>query len=148
MIRLALFFILAFAPPALAVQPDEMLADPVLEARAREISEGLRCLVCQNQSIDDSAAPLAHDLRVLVRERLKAGDLDDEVRAYLVARYGNFILLKPPFDWQTALLWLTPLIVLLVGGAVLWRARRSAAPATSLSAEEEERLERLLTAGE
>ena len=90
------------------MQPDEQLADPALEARARDISGGLRCLVCQNQSIDDSDAPLARDLRLLVRERLTAGDSDDGVRDYLVARYGDFILLKPPFEMATLLLWLTP----------------------------------------
>ena len=87
-----------------AVQPDEQLADPALEARARDISGGLRCLVCQNQSIDDSDAPLARDLRILVRERLKAGDSDDEVRDYLVARYGDFVLLRPPFEVATLML--------------------------------------------
>ena len=107
------------------MQPDEQLADPALEARAREISGGLRCLVCQNQSIDDSDAPLARDLRLLVRERLKAGDSNDAVRDYLVARYGEFILLRPPFEWQTLLLWLTPVVVLAAGAiAALVRFRK------------------------
>src|ERR671920_2299504 len=97
---LALMAALMFGSAALAVQPDEVLKDPVLEHRAREISAGLRCLVCQNQSIDDSDAPLAKDLRVLVRERLTAGDSDAEITAFLVARYGDFVLLRPPFDWR------------------------------------------------
>src|SRR3954463_11503940 len=94
--------------PAIAVQPDEVLPDSALEARARTLSRELRCMVCQNQSIDDSDAPLARDLRLLVRERLTAGDSDAQVEDFLVARYGNFVLLKPPFEWHTALLWLTP----------------------------------------
>ena len=112
------------AHPALAVQPDEILADPALEARARHLSKDLRCMVCQNQSIDDSDAGLARDLRVLVRERLKEGDSDSQVIDYLVARYGEFVLLKPRFELHTALLWLTPLGVLLVGGFVLFRLAR------------------------
>src|ERR1700744_167782 len=92
----------ALLTPAFAVTPDEMLKDPALEARARALSQQLRCMVCQNQSIDDSEAPLAHDLRVLVRERLKAGDSDRQVIDFLVARYGDFVLLKPPFEWRTA----------------------------------------------
>ena len=127
------------------MQPDEQLADPTLEARAREISGGLRCLVCQNQSIDDLDAPLARDLRLLVRERLKAGDSDDAVRDYLVARYGDFILLKPPFEMATLLLWVTPLAVLGVGAS--WRPRdfrRPIAAGAKLSAGEEEKLARIL----
>jgi cytochrome c-type biogenesis protein CcmH len=115
---------LAGVSPCLAVQPDEILPDPALEARARALSHELRCMVCQNQSIDDSDAPLAHDLRVLVRERLKAGDSDGQVIDFLVARYGEFVLLKPPFEWHTAPLWLAPLGLLLVGGATLWVALR------------------------
>ena len=95
--------------PALAVQPDEILSDAVLEARARVLSKELRCMVCQNQSIDDSDAPLARDLRILVRDRLKAGDSDTQVLDFLVARYGEFVLLRPRFEWHTALLWLAPL---------------------------------------
>jgi cytochrome c-type biogenesis protein CcmH len=144
-IRLALLLVLLLTPSAFAVQPDEQLADPALEARAREISEGLRCLVCQNQSIDDSDAPLAHDLRLLVRARLKAGDSDDAVQSYLVARYGDFILLKPPFEWGTALLWLTPSIVLLVGAiAAALRFRQPVQTARSLSGAEEDVLARIL----
>ena len=127
------------------MQPDEQLADPALEERARDISAGLRCLVCQNQSIDDSNAPLARDLRVLVRERLTAGDSDDDVRDYLVARYGEFILLRPRFEAGTMLLWLTPVLVLIGGAVVLLFKRRTTNPADQrLSAEEEERLARAL----
>src|SRR6185312_13654868 len=105
--RLALIVLLAaLAAPAQAVTPDEMLKDPALEARARTLSQELRCMVCQNQSIDDSEAPLAHDLRVLVRERLSAGDTHKQVIDFLVSRYGEFVLLKPRFEWHTALLWI------------------------------------------
>jgi cytochrome c-type biogenesis protein CcmH len=117
---------LAGAAPALAVTPDEILPDPQLEGRARALSHELRCMVCQNQSIDDSDAPLAHDLRVLVRERLKAGDSDSQAIDFLVARYGEFVLLKPRFyEWHTAPLWLAPIGLLLIGGiTVLVAARR------------------------
>jgi len=104
--------------PAGAVMPNEVLADPALEARARALSQNLRCLVCQNQSIDDSAAPLARDLRIIVRERLTQGDSDEEVIDYLVARYGNYVLLKPPLQADTLLLWMGPGIVVLIAGAV------------------------------
>jgi cytochrome c-type biogenesis protein CcmH len=103
---LAVSLALLSAPVAHSVQPDEILSDPSLEARARGISKELRCMVCQNQSIDDSDAPLARDLRLLVRDRLKGGDSDQQVLDFLVARYGNFVLLKPPFNWHMALLWL------------------------------------------
>ncbi len=136
------------ALPAHAVQPDEVLADPALEARARALSSQLRCLVCQNQSIDDSAAPLARDLRLLVRERLKAGDNDAAVEAYLVSRYGDFILLKPPLDHETVLLWLTPALVLASGLGALVVARRRAvrrpASTSALDAKEEARLAALI----
>ena len=112
------------ASPARAVQPDEIMADPALEARARALSAELRCLVCQNQSIDDSAAPLARDLRLLVRERLKAGDSDAGVEAYLVSRYGDFVLLRPPIKPQTLLLWLMPLAALLTGAVAIVVGRR------------------------
>ena len=129
---------------ALAVQPDEMLKDPVLESRARVLSQELRCMVCQNQSIDDSDAPLARDLRILVRERLSAGDSDGQVIDFLVARYGEFVLLKPRFSWRTALLWLAPFGLVLVGAVGLLVARRRHAlpnaPAP-LTANEERRLE-------
>src|SRR5215213_11114256 len=108
--------------PAFGVQPDEILNDPALERRARDISAGLRCLVCQNQSIDDSDAPLAKDLRVLVRERLKAGDTNREVKNYLVQRYGEFVLLQPVFGLHTALLWLTPILVFVFGGVGIYAA--------------------------
>jgi cytochrome c-type biogenesis protein CcmH len=146
MMRLGIlaFALLVWASTAAAVQPDEVLADPALEKRAREISAGLRCLVCQNQSIDDSNAPLARDLRILVRERIEAGDSDEEVRDYLVARYGDFILLRPRFEASTLLLWLTPVLVLLGGGVLLLYARRTeSSTAASLSAAEEERLSRI-----
>ncbi|GLS46417.1 cytochrome c-type biogenesis protein [Methylobacterium brachythecii] len=132
--------------PAHAVQPDEVLKDPALEARARHISEGLRCLVCQNQSIDDSDAPLAKDLRVIVRERLTAGDGDRQVVDYVVARYGEFVLLKPVFAWHTLLLWLTPLLAVLLGGFGIWRLSRRRAPekAAGLSAAEQAEVEALL----
>jgi cytochrome c-type biogenesis protein CcmH len=115
--------------PALAVLPDEVLPDPALEARARTLSRELRCMVCQNQSIDDSDAPLARDLRVLVRERLQAGDGDSQVLDFLTARYGEFVLLKPRFSWRTALLWLAPLLLVVIGGAgVVLVARRAQRP--------------------
>jgi cytochrome c-type biogenesis protein CcmH len=113
------------APCAMAVEPDEVLSDTTLEARARALSKELRCMVCQNQSIDDSEAPLARDLRILVRERLQAGDSDGQVIDFLVARYGEFVLLRPRFSWHTAVLWLGPAAMLLIGGcAVLVLARR------------------------
>ena len=145
----ALLFLLAGAMPATAVQPDEILSDATLEKRARSLSAGLRCLVCQNQSIDDSDAPLAKDLRVLVRERLVAGDSDEQVIDYVVERYGDFVLLKPPVNSHTMLLWLAPLLVLLGAIGVVWRAIRKPEPAASvapLSAREEEELDRLLAA--
>ncbi|PKR54200.1 cytochrome C biogenesis protein CcmH [Thalassospira marina] len=112
---LALVMTLSFyARPAFAVNPDEMLSDPVLESRARVISEELRCLVCQNQSIDDSDADLAHDLRVLVRERLLAGDTNDQAIDYIVARYGDYVLLNPPFKPDTYILWASPFILLIL----------------------------------
>ena len=101
--------------PAIAVQPDEILPDPAMETRARDISREVRCMVCQNQSIDDSDAPLARDLRLLVRERLKAGDSNNQVLDFLTARYGEFVLLRPRFTLRTALLWLLPLALLLIG---------------------------------
>jgi cytochrome c-type biogenesis protein CcmH len=112
-------------PPALAVEPDEILSDAALEARARSLSKELRCMVCQNQSIDDSDAPLARDLRILVRERLQAGESDQQVIDFLVARYGEFVLLRPRLSWHTTLLWLAPAAAPLVGAcALLVLARR------------------------
>jgi len=126
---------LAGAAPAFAVTPDEILPDPQLEARARALSHELRCMVCQNQSIDESDAPLAHDLRVLVRERLKAGDSDSQVIDFLVARYGEFVLLKPRFEWHTAPLWLAPGVLLLIGGITVFMAvRRRRGGAVNLQA--------------
>ncbi|MBS0248091.1 MAG: cytochrome c-type biogenesis protein CcmH [Proteobacteria bacterium] len=133
---------------ALAVKPDEILKDPVLEARARALSQELRCMVCQNQSIDDSDAPLARDLRLLVRDRLEKGDSDKQVLDFLVARYGNFVLLKPPVEPATLLLWgLSPLVLVIGIGAlvVVARRRRSIALGVEgLSAEEQRRLDRLV----
>lgn len=124
--RLFLALVLLFAAPVHAVAPDEILDDPVLEARARAISTGLRCVQCQNQSIDESNAPLARDLRLIVRERLVAGDSDEEVIAHVRARYGDFVLLKPPVNRETILLWAGPFLALLAaGGLLLWRMRRS-----------------------
>ena len=122
-----------------AVQPDEVLPDPALEHRARAISAGLRCLVCQNQSIDDSDAPLAKDLRLIVRERLKAGDTNQGVEDYVVGRYGEFVLLRPVLAPHTILLWLTPLLAVLLGGFGIWRLSRRTAPAAErgLSASEQ-----------
>lgn len=140
--------LLLFAAPALAIGVDEPLPDPAQEQRAREISKSLRCLVCQNQSIEDSNAPLARDLRRIVRERVAAGDSDSAILDYLVARYGEWVLLKPRFSWQNLLLWLGPLLFLVIGGivvALVLRRQRSAAPvAPPLSAEEQARLELLL----
>ena len=129
-----------------AVQPGEVLKDPALEKRAREISAGLRCLVCQNQSIDDSDAQLAKDLRLLVRERLVAGDTDDEVESFLVQRYGEFVLLKPTFGTHTLLLWLTPALILVLGGIGAYAALRTRLQPTAAALDEEERktLENLL----
>jgi len=134
--------------PLRAVEPNEMLSDPALEARARNLSKELRCMVCQNQSIDDSEAPLAHDLRVLVRDRLQAGDNDQQVLNFLVARYGEFVLLRPQFAWHTAALWGLPPAALLAGIVaivlVLRRRRAASSEADNLSAAEEARLTELL----
>jgi cytochrome c-type biogenesis protein CcmH len=119
LLAVALLIGLLSPTPSLAVQPDEMLSNPVQEARARSLSRELRCMVCQNESIDDSEAPLAHDLRVLVRERIKAGDSDAQIIDFLVARYGEFVLLKPRLSWHTALLWGLPPALLLCGGALV-----------------------------
>ena len=145
--KLALLLVLtvAAALPAAAVQPDEILSDPVLEARARALSLKLRCMVCQNQSIDDSDAPLARDLRLLIRERLQAGDSDAQIREFLVARYGQFVLLEPEKNLRNSLLWLAPGLVLLAGGLVLLRffRRRPADPPKPLTAAEKQRLKEL-----
>jgi cytochrome c-type biogenesis protein CcmH len=141
-----LFAFLLLATPAFAVLPSEQLADPKLEARARAISSELRCVVCQNQTIDDSDAELAHDLRVLLRQRLKAGDTDQQAIAYIVNRYGDYVLLKPPFEAETLLLWLGPLLVLVAGGigVVFYLRRRQGLAAPAFTAEEQARLDRLL----
>lgn len=134
--------------PAWAIRPDEVLANPVLEVRARAIGRELRCLVCQNESIDDSDADLAHDLRLLVRQRILAGDSDEQVKQYLVARYGTYVLLKPPFNPQTVLLWLGPFALLLcaVGAAALFYRRSALQTAGPLqfSADEKRRLAALV----
>jgi cytochrome c-type biogenesis protein CcmH len=135
--------------PSRAVNPSEMLADPALEARAREISQGLRCVVCQNESIDESNADLAADLRRLVRERLVAGDSDDQVVQYIVDRYGDFVLLRPPVKPATYPLWAAPVIILAVAAGVVvmyLRRRRSSAPQQPLTAAEQARLDELMNA--
>lgn len=158
LLALAVLLLAAGTQGVQAVQPDEVLKDPELETRARQLSLELRCLVCQNQSIDDSDAPLARDLRLLVRERLKNGDSDSEVLDFVVSRYGEFVLLKPPFGWHTLPLWFTPLLVLI--GAI-WLARSvinprpTAAAAANgagvaepaLSPDEEAKLKRILNKG-
>ncbi|MGE0725254.1 MAG: cytochrome c-type biogenesis protein [Alphaproteobacteria bacterium] len=147
MIRLVLALVL-LASAAGAVEPGERLADPAQEARARALSQELRCLVCQNQSIDDSNAPLARDLRRLVRERIAAGDDDRAVMRYLVDRYGDFVLLRPPVKPSTWALWLAPPAVLLIGGAIAFvafrRRRASVAAPAPLTAAEKDRLAALL----
>src|SRR5262249_50670261 len=140
--------------PARAVLPDEVMSDPAKEARARHLSQELRCMVCQNQSIDDSEAPLARDLRLLVRERIASGDSDTQVIDFLVARYGEFVLLRPRFERQTLLLWLVPPLVLFGGGLVLWlqarrrKSTRNEVPADeALTPEEQARLNVLIAGG-
>lgn len=146
LLALLVLLALAMTSPVLAVQPDEVLKDPALEQRARNLSAGLRCMVCQNQSIDDSNAELARDLRILVRERILAGDTDQQVIDYVVARYGEFVLLQPRFNWRNALLWGTPALLLLVGiGYALMRANSPVRRIPErLSREEEAELEELL----
>jgi len=144
----ALLLLLAlFAFPALAVEPSELLPDPALESRARDIGRSLRCVVCQNQSIDDSAAEVARDMRRAVRERLSAGDKDEQVFAYMVARYGDYVLLKPPFKAGTWVLWLGGPIVLIVAGGLLLiaaRRRKPIPPPEPLDEEERHRLDHIL----
>jgi cytochrome c-type biogenesis protein CcmH len=124
--RWFLLFLVLLAMPAYAVQPDEILGDAKLEARARSLSTGFRCLVCQNQSIDESDAPLARDLRILIRERLTRGDSDAEIADFIVARYGDFVLLKPRLTARTAILWATPFLIILGGFALIIMRRRNA----------------------
>ncbi|MEX2455467.1 MAG: cytochrome c-type biogenesis protein [Rhodospirillaceae bacterium] len=148
-----LLLLLALVPPVFAIEPDEILSDPALEARARTIGKELRCLVCQNQSIDDSDAPLARDLRILVRDRLVAGDSDREAVQFVVERYGDFVLLRPPFKPSTYALWIGPVLILGAGagGLVLWHRRRRealAAPAAPLTEAEKARLTDLLARGD
>ena len=143
----AIAVLLAAALPSHAVNPDEMLKDPVLEQRARDISAGIRCLVCQNESVDASNADLAKDLRVLIRERLMAGDSDQQVRDFLVSRYGEFVLLKPPFSVRNIVLWLLPLILLAIAGSLLIiRSRNGSGTAAKaeLTTSEKQRLKQLL----
>jgi len=143
---LVLTLILA-AAPAFAVNPDEMLSNPALEARARTLSAELRCMVCQNQSIDDSNADLAKDLRLLVRERITDGDSDEQVLNYIVSRYGEFVLLKPRFSLRTLLLWGAPVLLILAGGVslIVFARKRAGKPTGSkLTAEEQARLAELL----
>ena len=149
MIRRLVYVVLLLlsASPVFAVNPDEVLADPALEARARALSAQLRCMVCQNQSIDDSNAELAKDLRVLVREQITAGDSDEAVIDYVVSRYGEFVLLKPRLETKTLLLWGAPIVLLLAGAAVMVvsaRRRSGRATGTPLSAEERARLDAVL----
>lgn len=145
---LAVVFVLTTLPAAFAVQPDEVLSDPALEARARVLSAQMRCLVCQNQSIDDSDAPLAKDLRVLIRERLVQGESNAQVVDYLVSRYGEFVLLKPRFNSRTLLLWGGPFAILLLGSLVIFLRRRKGSglsvPEQALSADEQARLDDIL----
>lgn len=151
MIRIALILLLCWTAVAQAVEPDEMLQDKALEARARALTAELRCVVCQNESVDDSNAPLAKDIRVLVRERILAGDSDEEIRDYIVARYGEYVLLRPPLSANTILLWFGPVLLLAGGLALAYfyvrrlnKAPRAVAP---LSAAEEEAVKRLVEDG-
>ena len=148
----AMAVLMAVSAPAGAVEPDEILPDAAQEARARALSQHLRCVVCQNQAVDDSNAEVAHDMRRAVRERLAAGDSDDAVFAFMVARYGNFVLLKPPLELHTLLLWFGPGIVLLLALTGYWTLIRKPATADtgraeSLSAAEREELEAILKKG-
>ena len=138
--------LLGAMPAALAVEPSEMLANPALEARAETIGKQLRCLVCQNESIEDSGADLAHDLRVILRERLKAGDTNAQAIKYITDRYGDFVLLKPPVEPATYLLWFSPFAILILGAAGAWfyLHRRPVPPDEPLDLDQRRRLERLL----
>ncbi len=146
---LVLALVLLAAAAAQAVQPDEVMKDPALEARARTLSSELRCMVCQNQSIDDSDASLARDIRLLIRDRIAKGESNEAVRAFLVSRYGAFILLKPPLEPHTLLLWLSAPLTLALGALAIWAAmRRPPDPAPKLTREEEQRLQALQRDGE
>lgn len=151
LISIAVVMLLFVATAAKAVQPDEVLADPALESRARGLSAEIRCMVCQNQSIDDSDAPLARDLRLLVREKLVEGYSDDQVIEHLVARYGEFVLLRPRFHPGTLLLWLTPLLALMIGLVFLFarmQQKRTDEPGGELSEEEKKKLTNILKASD
>jgi cytochrome c-type biogenesis protein CcmH len=147
-IALILFALVFANTAAYAVEPDEMLKDPALEARARAVTQELRCVVCQNQSVDDSDAPLARDIRILVRERIQKGESDEAARAFVVARYGNYVLLRPPLQRDTLILWFGPGVFLLIGLGLAWayvaRLNRTTAPPPALSAGEEEAVRRML----
>ena len=149
-LRLILVLLALVAPTlALAVRPDEMLKDPALESRARDLSAQLRCLVCQNESIDESDADLARDIRLLIRERIAKGESNDQIRDFLVSRYGDFILLKPPLKPETLLLWLSAPLTLALGALAIFRASRGAKPtAAPLTEEEEAKLRELRANGE
>lgn len=142
-------FIMMFTPmkTSIAIEPSEIFKDPVLEQRARNLSQGLRCLVCQNQSIDDSNADLARDLRLVVRERLKLGYTNDQVLDFVVSRYGEFVLLRPRLNTRTALLWLSPVLILSFGiiGIIIWFRRRNLIEINNLSPEEEKKVLCLLS---
>lgn len=149
-VRLLLILALSLMPltAALAVEPDEVLSNPTLEARAREVSRELRCVVCQNQDIDSSNAGIARDMRILVREQIVAGASNGEILDFMVARYGNYVLLRPPFNAQTYALWFAPLVLILVAGgvgiAVMRQARRKTARPVDLTAEEEAAVQAVL----
>lgn len=139
--------LMCLSAPSLAVQPDEVLDDPALEARARALSQDLRCVVCQNENIDSSNAPLARDLRIVVRERLLAGDSDDEVLDYVVARYGEFVLFRPRFEGRNIVLWLTPLLAVVLGAGLLFAFFRSSSASSKvkpLTAEEQAKLKSIM----
>lgn len=148
LVAIVIVFCVALSAPVLSVEPDEILSDPALEERARAISQQLRCLVCQNESIDSSNADVARDLRVIVRERLQVGDSDEEIIDFVVGRYGDFVLLNPPLRSRTVLLWATPAILLGVGGLLIFLFYRSMAgrrdDVPDLSPDEKQRLERYL----
>ena len=144
----AVFCLTLAAAPAFAVRPGEMLTDPALEARAERVGSELRCLVCRNQSIEDSEADLAHDLRLVVRQRITAGDSDAAVIAYIRARYGDFVLLRPPFETGTALLWGGPGLILLLGGIAVWRFYRRRGPAEPVPLDPDERRRLAVLLGE
>jgi len=144
----ALVLTMCIATPAFAVEPGEMLQDPALELRAREVSKHLRCVQCQNETIDESDAQIARDMRILVRQRITGGDSNEEIIDYMVSRYGDYVLLKPRFQSNTLILWLGPFVVLLLGGSIVARRMRAATNAVAappLSAEEQAAIESVVT---